>query len=459
MIWTTKLIIAIALTTITGTILFAVWYWIGKLLERMGYVNIMYWLLRLLLVFWFIPFAYLTLALRNTSTEEEANFLFFYTDILTYVSIGLIGIWLLIVLRSSIKYIWRIHQTNRRFQDAFVCEAEVNAYFEEICNKLRIKNGRVKLLQSYKARVPSCVGTFRPAVVIPVQEYSQEELEVIFVHELMHYKHKDQWLKHLTFIASCVHCFNPAMKVLKKKVDLWGEYACDYASVKVIGSMKKYFQVVLDMAETEDEVDALYSPLVEKQSEIMARIEQMKRSQNMKVKSKWKAMLCVITMFVTSTTSVYGATTTAENMYLEMYDATVDEVQELSQTVTDDGYIEYEVTGIGADVVEEEGQVIQKDRSGSNYHFGWSVPKDYSKRGAAFSASAGGTISLTAVASPSNVTYHLGIVQPNGVRRYVSGTHMMSHTFSLTQTGTYYVYVQNMSSTTGIEVSGGYAVE
>ena len=179
----------------------------------------------------------------------------------------------------------------------------------------------------------------------------------------------------------------------------------------------------------------------------------------MKIKNKWKAILCVATMFVTSTTSVYGATTATENAYLNAYDATVEEVRELSQKVTADGYTEYEVTGLASGVTEEEGKVTQKDRAGQSYSFTWEIKKNYSIRSAAFKASSGQTITVTSVASPSNITYHMGIVQPDGVRRYVSGSDVMSHKFTLTQTGTYYVYIQNMSTTTALTVSGGYKVE
>lgn len=110
-------------------------------------------------------------------------------------------------------------------------------------------------------------------VVIPAHEYSQEELEVIFVHELTHYKHKDVWLKHITFIISCFHCFNPIVYLMKKKMDLWSEYSCDYDSVKVTGSLKNYFQIILDMTLDYQDRGKLYSPLFEKGSELQRRIE------------------------------------------------------------------------------------------------------------------------------------------------------------------------------------------
>lgn len=456
--WTIRVITAVILTSVTGTILFAVWYWIGQLLEKMGYINIMYWLLRLLLVFWFVPLAYLTIVIDNL-VNEPRSFVFFITDIITSVSNVLVGIWILVVLCSCVGYVRSIRKTYRHFKDAFECEPEIRDAFEDACRLLSIKKGRVKVRQSFKTLIPVCIGTFRPTVIIPSGHYTEEELQVIFVHELTHYKHKDQWLKHLTFIASCLHCFNPVIYMLKRKVGTWAEYACDTDSVMVIGSEKRYFQVVLNMAGMYTRMTGVYSSLVEDEAGIKDRIEHMRRSKDMVIKNKWKAMLCVATMFLTSTTSVYGATTATENAYLNAYDATVDEVRELSQTVTADGYTEYEVTGLAPDVMEEEGEVTQKDRAGTTFSYNWDVKKNYAVRSAGFKASSGQKILVTGVGNPSNITYHLGIVQPDGVRRYVSGSGIVSHTFSLTQTGTYYVYVQNMSTSTTLAVAGGYSVE
>ena len=457
--WTIKVITAVILTSVTGSIVFVVWYLIGQLLERMGYINIMYWLLRLLLVFWFVPLAYLTIMLDNLK-NTAGNFIFFNTDIIRSVSNVLVGIWIFVVLCSCVRYVRSIRRTYLYFKDAFECEPEIREAFDAACRLLSIKEGRVKVRQSFKTMIPVCIGTFRPTVIIRPEHYTEEELRVIFVHELTHYKHKDQWLKHLTFIASCLHCFNPVIYKLKRKVGTWAEYACDSDSVKVIGSIKDYFQVILDMANANEDtkMPGVYSSLVEDEAGIKDRLSHIQRSKDMKIKNKWKAMLCVATMFVTSTTTVYGATTATENLYKSAYNATVEEVREISQTVTEDGYIEYEVTGLGADVNEYEGLVIQKDRAGTTFAYNWSVPKKDALRSAAFKASAGQKIEVTAIGKPSNITYHLGIVQPDGVRRYVSGSDMMSHKFTLTQTGTYYVYIQNMSTSTALDVSGGYAV-
>ena len=444
------------LTSATGTIIFTIWYWIGRFLEKMGYINIMYWLLRLVLVFWFVPMAYLTIIIEN---NKDGDFLFFNTDMFMYSSRVLILIWAVVVCYSCVRYVTNMIIAHRHVKKAFECELKVKAAFDDICTSLGIKRGRVRVMQSFELTVPICVGTVRPIVIIPDNDYTLDELQVIFVHELTHYKHKDQWFKHLTFFASCLHCFNPAIHMLKRKVSIWAEYACDTDSVRVLGSKKHYFEVIWKVAQTRTKLVGVYSSLVEDESEILDRMKHIKRSEDMVIKNKWKAALCVATMFVASTTSVYAATEATQNVYLNAYNATVNEVRELSQTVTDDGYVEYEITGLEPGVIEEEGPVIAKDRAASSYSFSWGIKKDYARRSAGFKASSGQVITVTAIGTPSNVTYHLGIVEPSGVRRYVSGKNIMAHEFKLDETGTYYVYVQNMSKTSALDISGAYRVQ
>ena len=454
--WTIKLFIAMMLTSATGMIIFIIWYWIGRFLEKMGYINIMYLLLRLVLIFWFVPMAYLTIFIEN---NKDGNFLFFNTDMFIYGSRVFILIWAVVVCYSCVRYFTNMIIAHRHVKKAFECELKVKTVFDDICTSLKIKKGRVHVMQSFELTVPICVGTVHPIVIIPDYDYTLDELQVIFVHELTHYKHKDQWFKHLTFFALCLHCFNPAIYMLKRKVSLWAEYACDTESVRVLGSKKRYFEVICKVAQTRTKLVGVYSSLVEDESEILDRMKHIKRSEDMTIKSKWKAALCVATMFVAGTTSVYAATEATQNIYLNAYNATVNEVRELSKTVTDDGCVEYEVTGLESGVIEEEGTVEAITRAASSYTFGWRIKKNYALRSAGFKASSGQVITVTAIGTPSNVTYHLGIVEPSGTRRYVSGKDIMAHDFKLDETGTYYVYVQNMSKTSALDVSGAYRVQ
>ena len=89
--WTTRLAIILVLTTLTGSAMYGIWLGVGKLLERIGLVNIIYVMLKVCLIFWFVPFAYIFLFLSGVPHSLWGGFLFFNTPTLQVVCRYLYG--------------------------------------------------------------------------------------------------------------------------------------------------------------------------------------------------------------------------------------------------------------------------------------------------------------------------------------------------------------------------------
>lgn len=51
------------------------------------------------------------------------------------------------------------------------------------------------VFQSYQAPVPFICGVIRPKIILPEEQYTKKELEIILLHELEHYKQKDIFWK------------------------------------------------------------------------------------------------------------------------------------------------------------------------------------------------------------------------------------------------------------------------
>ena len=73
MTWTINLTALIVLTTLTGSILLVFWYWIGKALERIGYLNISFRFLQLVLCFFIFPLAFLVLYVQRTEKSDRSH--------------------------------------------------------------------------------------------------------------------------------------------------------------------------------------------------------------------------------------------------------------------------------------------------------------------------------------------------------------------------------------------------
>lgn len=73
--WTIKLMYAILLTSITGSICFGVWYGIGHILEKKGFLKIMDSLLRIFLIWWCLPLAFIVMAYKDNQIHEGGGWL------------------------------------------------------------------------------------------------------------------------------------------------------------------------------------------------------------------------------------------------------------------------------------------------------------------------------------------------------------------------------------------------
>ncbi len=79
---------------------------------------------------------------------------------------------------------------------------------------------------------PMMTGFFKPVIILPDIQYTEEEIELILKHELTHYKHGDIWFKLLLIAANAVHFFNPLVYIMRRHADRVLEYVCDEAVCK-----------------------------------------------------------------------------------------------------------------------------------------------------------------------------------------------------------------------------------
>lgn len=79
---------------------------------------------------------------------------------------------------------------------------------------------------------PVLIGFFRPAVLVPDAEYTDEELEIVVRHEMTHWRRRDMWYKLVLLIANSVHWFNPIVYIMVRCANTDLEYTCDDAVVR-----------------------------------------------------------------------------------------------------------------------------------------------------------------------------------------------------------------------------------
>lgn len=91
---------------------------------------------------------------------------------------------------------------------------------------LQIKN-KITIIKYSDAASPMIIGFFRPILVLPTNEYSQEELFFILKHELIHLKRHDIYFKLLFVMTNAIHWFNPLIYMMQKQASIDMELSCD----------------------------------------------------------------------------------------------------------------------------------------------------------------------------------------------------------------------------------------
>ena len=303
-------------------------------------------------------------------------------------------------------------------RSAIPCSRETQRVFEETLRRLSLgKMGkRIRAGQSYRVMVPQVTGCFAPMILLPVREYTEEELQVVFTHELTHVKHRDILMKNLALCVRAIHFMNPVAWWIVKGMNRWSEYACDYEACREKGA-RQYYTVILDMVEQYSLIREPVSRLVES---------------------------------ILPVTSVRAA-----EVLQKINEETAEEICE-KHCVNDPAEEEYTEAETRPDVKVYDGEVEENARA-SSATFNWTVyPNSLTRTAKTIRAEAGEWISVS-VRNPSGRTIRAGIIHPNGSKRYVSGTTEVSHTFTISETGYYRVYVENPGDTT-ISVSGAYGV-
>ena len=456
MIWTINLLnnilVCLLLTSLTGGVLVVIWLGIGRILEKLGFINIVYELLKMVILFFFVPLSYLCLKMFEGKIGK--GFLFTPISGIEADVALILGAWGFLVVVALIGLGYEIYKLNRYFRDAIPAKKSERKILETICEELHISPDKVELKYSYRVEIPCVMGIRRAKVVLPVENYEEETLRVVLTHELTHFRQKDLILKRISLVVLIFHFFNPFAWLLYEKIQEWSEYACDYRSYPRCGGIGRYFNVLIDVAMGEDCKGSFSSRLYEDRRELEERIKKMKSVHKMKKRAKLSVVLVMCLAFMGSSLTVYATTMQTAKAYEYLYRS-----MEL-ETSTDMGelesdYVEYTESGDAPGITLIEMPVNVNARA--SYGFTWEVDGRCRVSAPYYSLTAGQKVAVTASMVPVNVEVKVGLENAEGTRRYVVGSDVVQYTFEIETDGYYRVYIQN-DSYTDVTVDGTYLI-
>jgi hypothetical protein len=111
---------------------------------------------------------------------------------------------------------------------------------------------RVAVCRSSAVSVPTAIGFFRPAILIPdwvLRDLSAEELKVVLLHEFAHLRRFDDWTNLAQKLVRTVFFFHPAVWWIERRLSLEREMACDEAVLAETENPRAYAECLVSLAE------------------------------------------------------------------------------------------------------------------------------------------------------------------------------------------------------------------
>lgn len=333
---------------------------------------------------------------------------------------------------------------------------------QEVSSEFSVSDKHVRILETYATVSAEMTGILHPKICLPIMPYSDDSMKHIIAHEFMHYRYKDLWFRWIAVFGAVLFWFNPLIRRMLHYVCTWDEIHCDACVCRVYPrrayalTLCQISEAAVEMKELSNIHDSSWvkgSFLEPKQlSEQEERIEYIMKITKQKsvgvVLAMGVMLVSVGTTALAADSIATEAFASAKNVLVvpstAVLDTSDDSIEEYSEQLTDE-------------MLAEWGIVLNPEIStyaASNGSIDIDLKQNVWNSGA-FLAGTGNTISVSVSSSPNTVNIKVGIVDPSGVYRYVTGSGGVGHNFSLTQSGFYRVVIYN-ETTTQVHIFGAY---
>lgn len=111
---------------------------------------------------------------------------------------------------------------------------------------------KVSVLVSHRLEVPTAIGFYKPAIILPawlLESTPAEELKYILLHELAHLRRRDDWTNLAQKVLKALLFFLPSVWWIERRLSLDREMACDDAVLAHSGSPRGYAECLARVAE------------------------------------------------------------------------------------------------------------------------------------------------------------------------------------------------------------------
>jgi beta-lactamase regulating signal transducer with metallopeptidase domain len=160
-------------------------------------------------------------------------------------------LWILIAALATMRIVVGLWKLRRLRSDSLPLPAsKVTPAIQEIVAQFQNRRW-VEVCSSAAVSVPTAIGFFRPAILLPdwvLQELSEEELKIVLLHEFAHLRRWDDWTNLAQKLVRTVFFFHPAVWWIERRLSLEREMACDEVVLET-ENPHAYAQCLVSLAE------------------------------------------------------------------------------------------------------------------------------------------------------------------------------------------------------------------
>lgn len=187
--------------------------------------------------------------------------------------------------------------------DAFVMK------MGRLTEELNLKNN-LKILVSPYVSCPMILGLGDPILLLPHENYTDVEFDILLRHELYHFLHKHITYKTFLAVVNALHWFNPAVWMMCRKAEFDLESTCDDALLANASekTRRQYSETILSVMQTPSGCNTAFSSHT--YGNPVATGHRLIRLLSSPPKTGGAALLClsVILSFLSSTAIAAAAT-------------------------------------------------------------------------------------------------------------------------------------------------------
>jgi beta-lactamase regulating signal transducer with metallopeptidase domain len=166
------------------------------------------------------------------------------------VAVGIFALWAFLASVGLIRVMVGLWQVNRIRKNSE--RLDTTALDPAIRQSIESFPRTVTLRVSDDVQVPTAIGFFSPAVVIPtwfLEEMAPAELQQVLLHELTHLRRRDDWTNLTQKVIKAILFFHPSVWWLEQRLSLEREMACDEAVLARAASPYGYAECLTRLAE------------------------------------------------------------------------------------------------------------------------------------------------------------------------------------------------------------------